>query len=113
MLDEGQHSIVLDSDKIEAAAARPQASAFASEAYTSLAEKAAALQQSLVIGHPFADGNKRAGLACALVFLRLNGVATDADDDALYDLTIDVATGREREVEAIAARIARLFGLES
>ncbi len=67
--------------------------------------------QSLVVGHPFTDGNKRAGLACALVFLKLNGVETDADQDALYDLTMDIATGVEHEINAIAKRIAILFAL--
>lgn len=113
MLDEGQQSIVIDHEKIEAAAARPQTTVFGDDAYSTLAGKAAALMQSLVVGHPFADGNKRAGLACALVFLRLNGVTSDADQDALYDLTMDVATGRERDVGAIVARIAALFGIES
>jgi prophage maintenance system killer protein len=45
------------------------------------------------------------------VFLRLNGVTARPDDDPLYDLTIEVASGQERDVEAIAARIAALFGL--
>jgi death-on-curing protein len=44
--------------------------------------------------HPFVDGNKRTAAATALVFLDLNGVELDADEDAFYDLVIGVAEGR-------------------
>lgn len=37
-------------------------------------EEAAALWKSLVQNHPFADGNKRAGFACASRRLRPNGL---------------------------------------
>ncbi|HVS61254.1 MAG TPA: type II toxin-antitoxin system death-on-curing family toxin [Gemmatimonadaceae bacterium] len=40
----------------------------------------------------FNDGNKRTGLACALVFLGLNSVSFEADAKELYELTLRVAT---------------------
>ena len=40
----------------------------------------------------FNDGNKRTGLACALVFLGLNSVGFEADAKELYELTLRVAT---------------------
>jgi death-on-curing protein len=40
----------------------------------------------------FNDGNKRTGLACALVFLALNSVNFDPDATELYELTLRVAT---------------------
>jgi death on curing protein len=39
------------------------------------------------------DGNKRVGLACSLVFLRLNGIHVRASDDDLVDLVMGVAEG--------------------
>jgi hypothetical protein len=42
----------------------------------------------------------------------MNGVTTAADQDALYDLTVDVATGHERESANIAVRLAGLFHLD-
>ena len=42
----------------------------------------------------FNDGNKRTGLACALVFLALNSVSFETDPTELYDLTLRVATHR-------------------
>lgn len=40
----------------------------------------------------FNDGNKRTGLACALVFLELNAVSFETDPQELYELTMAVAT---------------------
>jgi death on curing protein len=40
----------------------------------------------------FNDGNKRTGLACALVFLGLNSVNFEPDATELYELTMRVAT---------------------
>ena len=41
--------------------------------YADLAEMAAALFESLIMNHPFVDGNKRTAFFAADVFLRLNG----------------------------------------
>jgi death-on-curing protein len=59
-----------------------------------LAAMAAAYLFSIVKNHPFIDGNKRAGLAAALTFLDLNGIAIDHSSDLLYDATMGVAEGR-------------------
>jgi len=47
----------------------------------------------LASDHPFADGNKRAALASALVFLAINGVDLAQDDDLFEGLTLSVARG--------------------
>lgn len=41
--------------------------------YRDLAEMAAALFESLIMNHPFVDGNKRVAFFATDVFLRLNG----------------------------------------
>lgn len=41
--------------------------------YQDLAEMAAALFESLIMNHPFIDGNKRVAFFATDVFLRLNG----------------------------------------
>jgi death-on-curing protein len=83
-----------DKGLLESALAMP-AAAFAGESlHPSLAEQAAAYLFYLVRKHPFVDGNKRIGLACALAFLRLNGSRIQASDDELVDLVIGVAEGR-------------------
>jgi death-on-curing protein len=62
MMEEGQQAVLAAPQKLESALMRPQAEAFGEEFYPSLAQKAAALLQGIVIAHPFVDGNKRAGL---------------------------------------------------
>ncbi len=85
---------------------------FGEEAFPTLALKAAALLHGIVTGHPFLDGNKRAGLGGTLLLLGQNGVTTWPTADEVVDLTLAVATGELREVEEIAARIRTLFALD-
>lgn len=54
---------------------------------------AGVLPWHLVRDHPFADGNKRAALASALVFLAMNGVDLAQDDDLFEHLTLSAARG--------------------
>jgi death on curing protein len=112
MMEEGQQAVLAAPQKLESALMRPQAEAFGEEFYPSLAQKAAALLQGIVIAHPFVDGNKRAGLLAMLALLDANGVVSVADQGALYDLVIAVTTGELREVADIAAQIAELFALD-
>lgn len=74
---------------LEAAAARPRASAFGQDAYLGIPLKAAALMQSLVLNHSVVDGNERLGLACALLLMHLNRHVSTASDDELFDLVMD------------------------
>ena len=62
--------------------------------HETLFEMAAAYLFHISRNHPFADGNKRVGIAAALTFLEMNGVELEADEGALYDLVIGVATGK-------------------
>jgi len=56
----------------------------------------------LVRDHVFEQGNKRVGLASALVFLAVNGIKVNASNEALTDLVMNMASaGSSREtVEA-------------
>ena len=57
-------------------------------------EMAAAYLYGICRNHPFIDGNKRTALACALAFLRLNGIRIRSGEDEVYDLVTGVAAGR-------------------
>lgn len=61
---------------------------------------AAAYLFHIVQNHPFLDGNKRAGLVAALLFLEINSIEISAARGELYDLTIATAKGRlgKREI---------------
>jgi death-on-curing protein len=98
----GGPAAVRDAGLLAAAIARPQATAFGEPAYSTLAEQAAALMHSLVTSHPLVDGNKRIGLAAALLLYALNGVRLEATDDELFDLTMAEADGSLRDVPEIA-----------
>jgi death-on-curing protein len=55
---------------------------------------------SLVLNHPFLDGNKRTGAAAAELTLELNGWALAASDQELEELTLATARG-EMSAEAL------------
>jgi death on curing protein len=90
---------------LEAAAARPRASAFGEEAYPTLHEKAAALLHSVVRNHPLVDGNKGLDLASVVAFYGMNGFKLTFTNDEAYDLVMAVASGQLDEVGAIAKRL--------
>jgi len=96
---------VRDVGLIEAAVARPQASFDGQRVYPDALHMAAALVESLVCNHALVDGNKRLGLACLIVFLRLNGHRLTMTNDQAYDLIYAVASGTPRSVEDIATAL--------
>jgi len=81
------------------ALAQPQMSFGGTELYPTLAEKAAALCFSLVMNHPFIDGNKRIGHAAMETFLVLNGFQLNAEVDDSESVILRLAAG---ELERIA-----------
>ena len=64
------------------------------ELYPSTLEKAARLGYGLIRNHPFADGNKRIGVAALLLILRKNGVNLAYTQEELIRLGLDMATNR-------------------
>jgi death-on-curing protein len=61
--------------------------------YPDIVSKAAALCFSLVMNHPFVDGNKRVGHAAMEIFLVLNGFEIVADVSEQERLILDLAAG--------------------
>lgn len=104
----GDVPAVGDYGLLDSAIARPGTTVFGLDAYPTLLTKAAALMQSLARNHAFVDGNKRTAWAAAWTFLTINGIelAPTYDIDAAESLVLDVATGSEDSVEAIAERLA-------
>ena len=99
----GADYAVRDYGLLEAALARPQATAFGKDAYPDLDAKAAALLHSIARNHALIDGNKRLALAAVIAFYGLNGRRLTLTNDAAYDLVISVAAGHLDTVDAIAA----------
>lgn len=89
-----------DRGGLESAVARPAMTFDGEDLYPDAAAKAAALMHSLVMNHPFVDGNKRVGAAGAEFFLELNGFRVGAPDEDLEELTLSVARG-ELDAESL------------
>jgi len=96
---------VRDVGLLEAAAARPSATAFGHDAYPDLEAKAAALLHSLARNHALLDGNKRLALAGVIAFYGINGRRLALTNDEAYDLVMAVADGRLDAVSDIAAAL--------
>ncbi len=61
------------------------------EAKEDLFKGAAKLLYWIISGHPFIDGNKRAGIECADIFLRKNGFYLDIETEEGIKLSLKVA----------------------
>ena len=96
---------VRDLGLLDSAAMRPQSVVFGTESYPLLADKGAALIESIVGNHPLVDGNKRLGWAALVSFYALNGVFLELDDDEAYEFVIGIASAEIRYLE-IAQQLA-------
>ena len=102
----GAHGI-LDQNVVLSALARP-INRWGYDADADLADLAAAYLVGFARAQGFADGNKRTGLACALVFLAINGAALHVPGKELYDLTMAVATNQADDASVASYFRARL-----
>jgi death-on-curing protein len=69
---------VRDMGLVEMAVYRPQTGY-----YVDILQEAAALWESLMMNHPFIDGNKRVAADVMLTFLRVNNINVTADSQAM------------------------------
>ena len=77
---------------LESALAQPEASFAGEWLHGDLYAMAAAYAYHLCQNHPFIDGNKRTGLAAALVFLELNGITVLDPRGRLKNAMIRIAS---------------------
>lgn len=92
----GTHGI-RDMGLLASAMEMPKAAMFGEYLHPSIFDKAAAYLFHIVRNHPFVDGNKRAGTATALIFLRQNDVIiqfTEEEALAFEELIVDTANGK-------------------
>ena len=89
---------VRDEGLLESALAQPQAGFGGQYLHEDLFAMAAAYVFHLAGNHAFVDGNKRTGLAAALVFLEVNGYEVADEGTELADLVLEmVAHRRDKE----------------
>lgn len=85
---------IRDLGALESALAQPYMTFGGEELYPKLVDKASAIGFSLVMNHPFIDGNKRIGHAAMEVFLVMNGVEIDASVDEQESIFLSLASGK-------------------
>lgn len=82
-----------DRGALEAALGRPRMTFGGEDLYPDVPSKAAALMHSLVMNHPFVDGNKRVGAHACILFLLSNDVEPTFTPRELVEITLAVARG--------------------
>jgi death-on-curing protein len=92
---------VRDMEGLRSAIERPFATWGGENLYKDAFEQAAAVGESIVMNHPFVDGNKRTGLALMFAVLRLEGITLNATPDDAYQFVVDLATGEQRFDQAV------------
>ena len=85
---------VRDLSLLESAIHMPMSGMGGEYFHQDLFEMATAYAFHILMNHPFMDGNKRTGLAAAVVFLKRNGFSLRCGEPELADLMISVTTGR-------------------
>lgn len=84
-----------DSGSLESALARPFQTFDGEDLYPDFFKKAAAIGESIIINHPFIDGNKRTGYFLMEAILRFVNIEISASDDDLYKFVISISTGEK------------------
>lgn len=90
---------IRDLGALESALAQPHMTFGGEELYPTLVDKASAIAFSLVMNHPFIDGNKRIGHAAMEIFLVMNGLEVDASVDEQESIFLSLASGRLQREE--------------
>lgn len=92
---------VHDFGLLHSAVERPRATFGGEDLYKTVFEKAAALIHSLILNHPFTDGNKRTSITSCARFLYVNGYVLSVPFEETYRFIIDIDAKRV-DLEGIA-----------
>lgn len=79
---------------LHSAVERPKATFGGEDLYKTLFEKAAALIHSLILNHPFTDGNKRTSITSCARFLYINGYRLNLPFKESHRVVIDIDAKR-------------------
>ncbi|MHB8170956.1 MAG: type II toxin-antitoxin system death-on-curing family toxin [Thermincolia bacterium] len=84
---------VRDLGLLQSAVARPFTAFSGIEAYQTIFDKAAVVTHSIIMNHPFIDGNKRTGIVAAGIFLRKNNYFLRTTQEEMVGFTFAIARG--------------------
>lgn len=91
MIEEfGGRSPIHDFTLLHSAVERPRATFGGQDLYHSIFDKAAALIHSLILNHPFDDGNKRTAITSCAAFLSFNGLHLNLPKEESIQFTLDI-----------------------
>lgn len=87
---------VRDLEGLKSAISRPFQTFDTNDLYPTTIEKAAVLGESLIVNHPFIDGNKRTGFTAMIALIKEDSLQLTANQVEAYNLTIGISTGEIR-----------------
>ncbi len=87
---------------LESAVNGPKTTFAGKDLYPGILEKGAALIHSMVLNHPFLDGNKRTSLAVLYELLKQNGYMLKASEKELINLPLKIER-KDLSLEEIAS----------
>lgn len=87
---------IRDEGLVESASSRPYQTFGGEDLYPSIYEKAAAITESIIINHPFLDGNKRTGFLAMLAMLESGKLEVNVTNDEIYSFIISISTGKTK-----------------
>jgi death-on-curing protein len=90
---------IRDLKALESAVNQPRQTFDQKDLYPDIISKAAVLCFSLVMNHPFVDGNKRVGHAAMETFLILNGYEIIASVDEQERVMLKLAAGKMSRID--------------
>jgi death on curing protein len=93
---------IRDEGLLDSAIARPYQTFGGEDLYPSVLDKAAAIAESLIVNHPFTDGNKRTGFLAMLVILNEAGIEISVSNDAIYHFILNISTGELKFKQIVA-----------
>ncbi len=90
----GGREDIHDFTLLHSAIERPKATFGGKDLYPTIFEKTAALIQSLILNHPFDDGNKRTAITSSARFLFINGWLLHLPLEEAMQFTLDIDSHR-------------------
>lgn len=85
---------IRDLNLLKSSIEMPKSMMFGEYLHPTIYDKAAAYLYHIACNHPFVDGNKRTASACALIFLSMNNVSLNINQESYEELILDVAKGK-------------------
>lgn len=101
----GSHGL-RDLNLLKSAVERPKTSFGGKDLYPNIYLKGASLIHSLLLNHPFVDGNKRTAVLSLIEFLRLNGKDIQATQKEIVEFTLWVEN-KKPSVERISSWVEK------